>query len=130
MTDWRFGRLHICLPDVQCASANLGLGFHGEVMCSTGSIPVGRCVGDWRALFPSLDRGLFGEYDDADNGPPSIATRPGGTTISLQRSYWLQQKLVGGPVSRKCSTTSWQISFVSRFSRLCIECWILDLDDH
>lgn len=80
-------------------------------------------------LFPSLDRGLFADYDDADNRHPSIAKRPAGTAMSMQRPQWLRQKLVGGPVSRECSTTSWQIRFVSRIDRLCIDGWNV-MDHH
>lgn len=99
-------------------SANLAYEFHGKVMCSTGLIPVGGCVGDLRALFQALDRGLFDYDDDADNEYPCMAKRPEGTAMNIQRPQWLQQEMVGELISRKCSTTSWQKSSVSRDDRL------------
>lgn len=111
-------------------SANIGYQFHGKVMCSSGLIPVGGCVGDWRALFQSLDRGFFDYYDDADNEHPCLAKKPERTAMNVQRPQWLQQKMVSGPVSRACSTTSWQRSSVSRVDSLCIDGWNVDLNHH
>lgn len=106
-----------------------GLNFMAR-KCVPGSIPVGGCVGDWRALFPSLDRVLFGDCGDADNGHPPIAKRPESTAMSIQRPKWLQQKVVGGLVSRKCSTASWQRRLVSKGDRLCIDSWNVNVDHH
>lgn len=99
-------------------------------MCSSGRIPVGGSVGNRRALFQSLNRGLLDNYDDADNEHLCLATKSERTAMNVQRPQWLLSKMVGGLFSRACSTNSWQNSSVSRVDSLCIDGWDVDLNHH
>lgn len=110
---WRFGRLHFCLRDVQCcvSKPRIWISWQGNMFDGFYS----------RRRERRWLEGFFRLWIEACSMTRTIDIHL--KPRDLKARQWACKDHNSCGKSWKCSTTSWQISFVSRVDRLCIDGW-------